>query len=403
MMKKSKKKETRPIDRPPTPDLTKKWALQSEENIKLIKQVYLKCFNDIQKISLTGNVRSGYTGLFNIRNTCFMNTTLQALFNTPQLQAIFTSADFFEHINELNTKGTKGVISACFSALLDSVWSGKFIAIRPELFLKVFASEVCADLADKRQHDAQEFQIYLLNALHEDMNKVAKPEPFEQNYDGHDLAKNAEDYKARQNRFSSSPVNDVFNLRTVSQLSCSVCRSTSVTFEEMNQISVELPQETSSSRLSECLAQHFSDITLVGENCWNCPTCKKPQAANRDTKIWELPPVLVIHLKRFSWNGGIFTKNEMMIDFEVDGWMNMEPYLHSKALKQKSTYSLYAITNHGGTLNGGHYTSFIRNRLTHEWLEFDDEYCTAISPDLLKSKTAFILYYTNQNFFTGHP
>uniref|UniRef100_A0A914DYK6 ubiquitinyl hydrolase 1 n=1 Tax=Acrobeloides nanus TaxID=290746 RepID=A0A914DYK6_9BILA len=363
MMKKSKKKETRPIDRPPTPDLTKKWALQSEENIKLIKQVYLKCFNDIQKISLTGNVRSGYTGLFNIRNTCFMNTTLQALFNTPQLQAIFTSADFFEHINELNTKGTKGVISACFSALLDSVWSGKFIAIRPELFLKVFASEVCADLADKRQHDAQEFQIYLLNALHEDMNK----------------------------------------LRTVSQLSCSVCRSTSVTFEEMNQISVELPQETSSSRLSECLAQHFSDITLVGENCWNCPTCKKPQAANRDTKIWELPPVLVIHLKRFSWNGGIFTKNEMMIDFEVDGWMNMEPYLHSKALKQKSTYSLYAITNHGGTLNGGHYTSFIRNRLTHEWLEFDDEYCTAISPDLLKSKTAFILYYTNQNFFTGHP
>uniref|UniRef100_A0A914EEG4 USP domain-containing protein n=1 Tax=Acrobeloides nanus TaxID=290746 RepID=A0A914EEG4_9BILA len=125
--------------------------------------------------------------------------------------------------------------------------------IRPELFLKVFASEVCADLADKRQHDAQEFQIYLLNALHEDMNKVTKPESFEQNYDGHDLAKNAEDYKARQNRFSSSPVNDVFNLRTVSQLSCSVCRSTSVTFEEMNQISVELPQETSSSRLSECL------------------------------------------------------------------------------------------------------------------------------------------------------
>ena len=40
-------------------------------------------------------------------------------------------------------------------------------------FKNAFASEVCADLADKRQHDAQEFQIYLLNALHEDMNKVS--------------------------------------------------------------------------------------------------------------------------------------------------------------------------------------------------------------------------------------
>lgn len=42
--------------------------------------------------------------------------------------------------------------------------------------------------------------------------KVTKPESFEQNYDGSDLVKNAEDYKARQKRFALSPVNDVFNV-----------------------------------------------------------------------------------------------------------------------------------------------------------------------------------------------
>ena len=37
---------------------------------------------------------------------------------------------------------------------------------------KMFASRVNAALADGKQHDAQEFQIYLLDALHEDTNRV---------------------------------------------------------------------------------------------------------------------------------------------------------------------------------------------------------------------------------------
>ena len=55
---------------------------------------------------------------------------------------------------------------------MDAVWSGGYIAIRPEVFLQTFATRVNETLADRRQHDAQEFQIYLLDALHEDTNKV---------------------------------------------------------------------------------------------------------------------------------------------------------------------------------------------------------------------------------------
>lgn len=40
------------------------------------------------------------------------------------------------------------------------------------LFKETFAAEVNASLADGQQHDAQEFQIYLLDALHEDTNRV---------------------------------------------------------------------------------------------------------------------------------------------------------------------------------------------------------------------------------------
>lgn len=52
----------------------------------------------------------------------------------------------------------------------------------------------------------------------------------------------------------------------------------------------------------------------------------------------------MVHLKRFSLYGGEFVKNEMTVDFEPHGAMNMETYLHEKAPKQQAQYTLYAIT-----------------------------------------------------------
>src|SRR4051812_8614837 len=110
-----------------------------------------------------------------------MNATLQALFHTPGFAPVFMCQRVEKHINSANKFGTRGVISGSFAALVDAVWSGRYVAVRPEVFLETFATRVNASLADRRQHDAQEFQIYLLDALHEDCNKIVARKPFEQN------------------------------------------------------------------------------------------------------------------------------------------------------------------------------------------------------------------------------
>ena len=40
--------------------------------------------------------------------------------------------------------------------------------------------------------------------------------------------------------------------------------------------------------------------------------------------------------------------------------------------KESLIYDLYAVSNHFGSLSGGHYTAFSQNVITKKWYEFDD-------------------------------
>jgi len=121
-------------------------------------------------------------------------------------------------------------------------------------------------------------------------------------------------------------------------------------------------------------------------------------------------------MKRFSFEAGEFVKNEVEVGFDI-GNLSMAQFVHEQAPKQLSAnYSLYAVTvlllllllqlykqlayyhilqNHDGRLNSGHYTSFIRNLQSGEWMKFDDDQSSRTSPSSIITKRAFILYYTN--------
>ncbi|KAL3104305.1 hypothetical protein niasHT_029090 [Heterodera trifolii] len=339
----------------------------------------------------------GQTGLFNMGNTCFMNATLQPLFHTPGFSQLFQDKSAQRFVNVNNSFGTKGIISGLFSALIDLIWSGKFKALRPRIFLDFFTSRVNAEMDDREQHDGQEFQLYLLDALHEDTNRVDKRQSFEQNYDDTNLGASASDFNERSRLFSSSPVNDLFNLTNISVVQCSTCNTKSVRFEVVNQLSVELPTNTDCLTLKDCLEAHFSSASL--EDKWDCPKCKSKQPATRSTKIWEVPKVLIVHLKRFSRNNGHYVKNDVEVTFDV-AELDLAPFLHEKSPHHNAALSLYGITHHSGRLNSGHYTSSVINLIStdREWLNFDDESCipslTAPSPT---SKHAFLLYYKRMN------
>ncbi|CAD5223951.1 unnamed protein product [Bursaphelenchus okinawaensis] len=382
--------------RPPTPDRsTKKLAPEIEQRKKTLRDLFVYTVEDIRKHQRTMpcTVPPGCTGLFNMGNTCFMNATLQALFNTPNMRHFFSEDKFLDYVNVYNKRGTGGVMASCFSAMIVVMWSGNYKAISTLRFTEVF-SKTCPDLCDGQQHDAQEFLVFLLDALHEDTIPVMLDKVMEQNYDGLNIGMDYQHYVKNLKSFRESPIMSIFNLTTANQIHCGSCNTGSLTFAESTQIMLELPMQ-SSCHITQCLQSHFRDLILDGSSAWNCPRCERKQRSRVEQKVWVLPPVLVILLKRVKQNmDGTFEKNTIGVDFDIHN-LDMAPYMHQKAAKQNSKYRLYAITNHSGTMNSGHYTAFVKNQYLNKWLKFDDDYCNEVSEHEIKTEKAFILFYTN--------
>ena len=83
-----------------------------------------------------------------------------------------------------------------------------------------------------------------------------------------------------------------------------------------------------------------------------CPACQKHQQATKKFDLWMLPSMLVISLKRFSYNRYWRDKLDTQVEFPTRG-LDMGPYIINKN-HGKAIYDLTAISNHYGVMGGGH-------------------------------------------------
>lgn len=134
---------------------------------------------------------------------------------------------------------------------------------------------------------------------------------------------------------------------------------------------------------------------MSGESKWKCPKCKEYRDATKKIDIWKLPPLLVIHLKRFKYHGLWRDKITTNVDYPIDN-LNLDKYILGNDSKSKqNNYNLYAISNHSGTLDGGHYTAMCRHFEHDRWFKFDDTDVKEInSTSSLKSPLSYILFYS---------
>ncbi|XP_063098066.1 ubiquitin carboxyl-terminal hydrolase 43 isoform X3 [Cavia porcellus] len=173
-----------------------------------------------------------------------------------------------------------------------------------------------------------------------------------------------------------------------------------------------------SCTLDECFQFYTKEEQLAQDDAWKCPHCKVLQQGVVKLSLWTLPDILIIHLKRFCQVGERRNKLSTLIKFPLSG-LDMAPHVAQRSTSGKPLpgpwpswkqpaslpttypldflYDLYAVCNHHGSLQGGHYTAYCRNSLDGQWYSYDDSTVEPIREDEVNTRGAYILFYQKRN------
>ena len=116
--------------------------------------------------------------------------------------------------------------------------------------------------------------------------------------------------------------------------------------------------------------------------------------------MWTTPDVLIIHLKRFQYTSGSAyahrQKIDDLVDFPIEG-LDLAPFMarcgapvHYDA---PPVYDLYAVSEHTGSLRGGHYTTVARNFVNGKWYDFNDGHVREVTAAAAVTPRAYVLFY----------
>jgi len=208
---------------------------------------------------------NGIVGLYNMGNTCYLNSSVQCLSHTPILRDYFTSKSYLNDINNTNPLGHQGRLAQVSAVLVNTLWKHfkqqKAITVRklgvspgqsipinaPCLTPKTFRDtmgKLNDHFAGNEQHDAQELLAFLLSGLSEDLNRIVdKPYIEAPDSDGRPDKELADIWWSNHLKREMSIIVALFTGQYKSLLTCRTCKYESARFEPFCFLQLPLPED----------------------------------------------------------------------------------------------------------------------------------------------------------------
>ena len=325
-------------------------------------------------------------GLQNLGNTCYMNSCLQILIHCP----LFIYK-FIESAPEFFKNGIRPTpISYRFYELLLNISNEQNTYFSPVDFKDSFTS-LHQEFFGNLEHDTQEFCRFLLQDFNRELNKIENPSSYKKEIKMNNKKQMFIDYQNYCNMKENSIITDLFIGYFSYEFTCQ-CNNKDYNFSQFLDIPIQFPKNSTITRykLNELIYQNFSKTESIQSN-ENCRSCRRKNNLRQNMKIGKLPQILILSLQRLNQYFNI--KNESYVHF--DEMLDMKNYVDNELGNNSLTkYKLFAITNHIGNLNTGHYYSYIK--INNEWYYFTDSKVVKNNPDY-DSNEVYTLFYIRLN------
>ncbi|EPY53710.1 ubiquitin carboxy terminal hydrolase Ubp3 [Schizosaccharomyces cryophilus OY26] len=373
-------------------------------------------------------------GFINTGNICFMNSILQALlycvpffnllklinktvpYNFEKTTPLIESTTLF--LNDFKQKWDKDEEQG-ESLLPEVVYSSTKGNPRFEI------------LQSGEQEDAEEFLNLFLNELHEEflneyktyqqkkgnktdeetvkfVNGIANDSESKDESSGWtEVGKNKKPVIARSATIERSPISQIFGGQLRSTLRVPNQRD-SVLLEPFQPLQLDIQSDDILS-VTDTL-EKMTEPEVLPE--W--PSSKGNVTATKQMYIESLPPVLILHLKRFFYDiAGGTQKNYKPVAYPADLTIPQSVFSPSIRGTVPIEYSLNAVVyHHGISASGGHYTVDVKQHDGGGWIRIDDTHIHKIrvsdveipkaavengSYGASSDKVAYLLFYTRKN------
>ncbi|XP_051743836.1 ubiquitin carboxyl-terminal hydrolase 31 isoform X2 [Ctenopharyngodon idella] len=245
---------------------------------------------------LSGDKIPGVAGLKNHGNTCFMNAILQCLSNTElfaeylaleQYRGDQTDDEKPKTNGVVQRKGgqDKGEVTEQLSGLVRALWTFEYTPQHSRDFKNAVAKSAM-QYRGNAQHDAQEFLLWLLDRVHEDLNHLVHP-----TIRGSIKPPIEEDDGALEGPSpplsAGSFVQELFQAQYRSSLTCPHCQKQSNTFDPFLCISLPIPlPHTRPLYVTVVYQGKYSHCMRIGVAVpLNSTVSRLREAVSRETKI----------------------------------------------------------------------------------------------------------------------
>ncbi|XP_065313045.1 ubiquitin carboxyl-terminal hydrolase 36-like [Gordionus sp. m RMFG-2023] len=325
---------------------------------------------DNLEMAWTDNYKIIGSGLANLGNTCYMNSTLQCLTYTPPLANYFIK---HPHIENCHVQGfcMECEIGKHIKFSLSKVYN----VYKPLNILRNLKC-IAKHFNPYKQEDAHEFFIHIVEAMHKSgVNGYSKLDKFSK---------------------QTTMINQIFGGYLRSRVICKMCQKPSDCYDPFVDISLDVK---GTFNLNVALKRFIAPEIIQNENAYKCEECKRKVPAQKCVTIHRPPRVGVFHLKRFTASG-----NKITHFFEYPERLDMTPYLSHDCKEQASNdlvinmhYRLYAVLVHSGySTNYGHYFCYCKAQ-NGFWYRMDDANVTQTSLQKVLSQEAYILFYIQED------